>query len=190
MPTDKPPLLPQLPSLSDALRDAQEALLTVKEKEALGKVFQSLTDENVPETVRLLRAARAKRQMKLMEKERRFQERKLKAKQHYMVKRKNSRDWRYGSLKAFHNRWKQHRSRDEGRMEFPYEDFCYIWGRVAPYKTGDSLWVWSKRVKARMWRKDASLPWTLDNVEPYLITRKGRKYDWRKLPRLPIVDID
>jgi hypothetical protein len=182
MSTDKPALPSMLPSLSEALREAQKGLDEARRGERQSVL--SLTEENLPETVRLIRAARAKRQMKLMEKERRFQERKLKAKQHYMVKRKNSRDWRYGSLKAFHNRWKQHRSRDEGRMEFPYEDFCFIWGREAPYKTGDSLWVWSKRVKARMWRKDASLPWTLDNVEPYLITRKGKKYDWRKLPRL------
>ena len=169
-----------LPTLQDALREAQESLQRVGER-------GSLTEENIPETVRRIRAARAKQQMKLMEKERRFQERKLKAKQHYKVKRQKERDRRYGSLKAFYGRWRQHRSRDEGRMEFPYEDFCYIWNREAPYKTGDPLWVWSKRVKAKLWRKDRSLPWTLDNIEPWLITKKGKKYLWRKMKPLPLV---
>ena len=148
-----------LPTLQDALREAQESLQRVGER-------GSLTEENIPETVRRIRAARAKQQMKLMEKERRFQERKLKAKQHYKVKRQKERDRRYGSLKAFYGRWRQHRSRDEGRMEFPYEDFCYIWNREAPYKTGDPLWVWSKRAKARCYPKSKEETYPSSRASP------------------------
>lgn len=175
-------VLPQLPSLSEALREAQEGLQRVLQDKPRP---QPLGEENIPESVRAIRAARAREQMLRAEKEQRRKERLLKlrkSKSHYMQRRKKQRDRHYATLWGFYDKWRRHTNNGD-RSQMSFEDFSLIFNREAPYKTGDPLYVFAQRVRCRIERKDTSKPWTLDNVQPYLIIN-GKKHRWGKLPKL------
>lgn len=180
------PLPPMLEGIHEALREAERAVQEVRKKPPT-QLENLVSLVEVPETVRRIREARAKRALREAEKKRRHKERwiKQKKKRHPTQKRAKKRDWKYGSLKAYFNRWKNQTSSKGDRSQLTYEEFAHVMGRYAPYGTGATLWEWARKNPIVLRRKDTKKPWTLMNIHPKF--RVGSKHhDWRKLKKVPL----
>jgi hypothetical protein len=174
--TPSNPLPMELPTLEEALRDVSRGLGEVPPDEVV------LDYDRIPETVKRIREARLKRELKEAEKKARAKARRAKPKRklHYTQKKATKRRSNakyhettyHKTLAHRYSRWKRRsRTKAEG-IGLTLEEFGFFWNRIDP-KWGEPFYRVPERVKWE--RVDTALPWSLDNLTDYATIGRGKK---------------
>jgi hypothetical protein len=190
--TKKNELPTVLPSLSERLQEAQERLTGVAKREPT-TAERLLLDTEVPLTVRLLREARLKREMRRLQIIRnrkamwkRVREERAKGKRAAKPKvRKERRRFKEKTANSRYRYFLRDKAR-RGGVDLSFPEWLDIFGRINPLKTKKDECFFSSFVPINLHRKDTSKPWTYENIHPRLFYGSSPMY-WGRLELHPSV---